>query len=401
MAELFRSLIAYIAARAIPAAMSIFFTVICVETLPPAEYGLFSLTLLPVTIVASFAGGVAGQPMLRFATVLSPDGTRRGLLHAPVLAALTLVPFLLMYMVWSGRAGGLVMLSLGLVPSMTLLETRRNYLVALSRVRDVFMLDAMRSIVSIIVLGVLAYAGIRKSGVPLTALLASTALCVLLFSVRSVRSNEHGTVDVDTAYLRYGFWVASWLAVVSALPFLERLIVNSHYGMAEAGIYSMIADPLAAVASASGSVIVSAFMPKYVTAWNEKRYADIKRMSRVAIMAIVLIGVVLLMAGMFIGSANIGKYAAVLRANRGLALTLLAASTVWQTTIFFHKPLELKSQTRNMFFSLVAAAAIFAVTVTPLTDLAGVAGVALAKLIAGGAYACIVARVARESKENK
>jgi O-antigen/teichoic acid export membrane protein len=367
-----------------------------VETLPPEEYGLFSLTLLPVVVVASFAGGIAGQPMLRFATVLSAPGTRHGLAHAPLLASLTLVPLLLLYLAGAGRQNGLILLSLGLVPSMALLETRRNYLVALARVRDVFLLDVVRSVVSIIVLVSLMEAGIRKSSTPLTALFLSTATCVLLFWIRSAPVAATGSLNVDKAYLRYGFWVASWLAMVSLFPFLERFILSTRYGMAMTGTYSMIADPLSAVASASGSVIVSAFMPKYVAAWNANRPDDIKRLSNVAIAVIVLIGLLLLVAGVIIGVADIGKYGGVLRTNGAMAATLLAASTVWQATIFFHKPLELRNQTRSMFLSLAAVAAVFVIIVWPLIGIFGAIGVALAKLVAGIAYAGIVARVARE-----
>lgn len=390
MNPIVRTMAAYAGARALPALMSFVFTLVCVQSLTAAEYGTYSLTLLPVTMGASFAGGLAGQPMLRFGSELARAERRVGLGRVPLLVAAIALPLLAIYLYAAGRSAAAFAVSVALVPLTAVLDTRRNYFVAMSRASRVFGLDAVRSVSSVVLLLLLIGQGFATSWVPLAAMLSAAALSLLTVSARADTESEEGDRRIDAAYLRYGFWVACWMAVIALMPLMERMLLESRFSVSDAGRYSAIADPISTAMSAAGGVVASALMPRFVDAWNRASAASLRRLTITSLGAVVGAALLCLAAGAVIVALDWGRWAGLLHTNVALSLLLLAGIALWQAAVFVHKPLELRAKTSVMFGCLVGAALVFLLCAGPLIARWGAEGVAVAKLLAGVAYISLV-----------
>src|SRR5690606_31397524 len=87
-----RKLIVYAGARAVPTLGTFLFTFVCLQYLNVAEYGKYSLTVLPAMVGGAMVGGLAGQPMLRFGASLSSAELARGLVLIPLIGSLLIAP---------------------------------------------------------------------------------------------------------------------------------------------------------------------------------------------------------------------------------------------------------------------------------------------------------------------
>jgi hypothetical protein len=335
--------------------------------------------------------------MLRFGSELSTAAQRDGLLRIPLIASIILAPVLLGYLFGFDRSALSIVIALCLMPLIAVLDTRRNYFVATSRVLSVFQLDSVRSLASLALLVLFVTIGGLTSWMPLAAMLLAAIISLVVVSSKVDNKSKQGEKAIDGGYLRYGFWVACWMGVIGLLPLFERLLLERQYGISVAGLYGTIADPLSSIASASGAVIVSALMPKYVAAWASRDDAHLRMLTHFAVIGVIAGSVLALVGGFVIALADWGQWGNVLRANTQLALTLVLASTIWQLGIFFHKPLELQSATNRMFFCLLVAGLLFVALASAMVSAMGAEGIALAKVLAGIAYIGLVTWADRKS----
>lgn len=385
-----RTLLIYGAARAVPALISLSFTLVCIQQLSSAQYGDFSLAYLPTMIAASFAGSLAGQPMLRFGASLSPKHRTIGLLRLPIIAALSTMPFLVGYLLWSGRPLTMLALAVGIALFVAVFDTQRFYLVASSQAMSILLLDSARSLISLAVLAILISTRQVSSSTPMAALLIATAASMLLILYKPSTASEHGNSTVDAMYIRYGIWVALWMVITGLFPFLERLLLERHFDLTVAGEYASIADPSSALMSAIGAILVNATMPRFVSAWNNHETASLSRLKVLSVLAVSAGVIACLGIGALVVAGGRGHIAIVLSEHSVVAVVLVTATGIWQMGIFFHKTLELSGATNLMFFALLASSLVFGTLSILLISPLGMLGIAMSKLVAGLFYIGLV-----------
>jgi hypothetical protein len=403
MIALARDFAVYAAGRAIPSIGSMVFTLVCVQLLPPAEYAHYSFYILPALVAATFAGGLAGQPLLRFGLQLEASSRRLALLGLPLGGAALAIPVIAAWNVWKGGAPFDTVAALPLVPLIAVTDARRSFLVASSRPAGVFRLDTLRSCLSLAAL-LVAWAVITRVAPPPTALAPIVAMSLgtlgALLLVRASPANAAPTcaVRVDRAYLAYGIWTAGWLALTTLFPLLERVLVEGARGIETAGVYSAISDPLLAVLSAGTSVVGSALWPRFIDAWNGGDEALFRKVGRMGLLGTVAAGSVVAIACLLVAWFSPGRLAALLASNPLLVAAMVAVTTLWQAAVFVHKPLELMNATRTIFGCLLLSLVLFVALARNLVGPFGGVGVLAAKGAAGVLYCGGSALMARRKR---
>lgn len=383
-----RLFFAYGAARAVPALFSLLFTLFCVEALSAEQYGIYTLTLLPTMIAASFAGALAGQPMLRFGMKLSYEQRSIGLIQVPLTASIITLPFLFGYLLWAESAPAVAFLATCIILPVAILDAHRSYLIASSQATRLLIVDSVRSLLSLIFLSGLLSIGLLTSSGPLAAILLATSSSMLLAFKKNWLSPKQGDAIVNTKYIKYGVWVAFWMVVTGLLPLLERLFLEQHYGFAAAGVYAAMADPISALMSAIGAILANATMPLFVSAWDRRQSALLTRLKVMSVVAVGAGAVACFCIGAVIIFSGWGRISNVLSENSNVAIMLLVATGIWQISVFIHKPLELTGSTHLMFIALLASCSIFILLSKFLVLPLGMMGVVISKLVAGFSY-CI------------
>jgi O-antigen/teichoic acid export membrane protein len=365
---------------------------ICVERMASVEYATYSLLLIPVMVVSSFTGGLAGQPMMRFATELTPEALSIGLFRVPFLSAIMASLILVVYMITMGQSLAFIALVVCLVLLVSILGVRRNYYVALSRPFDLFVLDATRAVIGLVILYVFMNYGFTGSYIPLIALLGGNFISLLLVSLKSNQPHNHGKSTINGAYLRYGFWVAAWMVMIGLFPLLERVFLKQYEGLSVTGVYAAIADPLVAAMSAFGAILVSVLMPRYVASWSAENYTEIRRLTRIGVSATVAFSCFCLLVCVLLMNIGSGYFVALLKQNQLLALMVIVSLGLQTIGTFFHKPLELKNDTYKMFLYLLCSLIVFVIVALLLVPRFGTIGVASSKIIASCTYVILLKR---------
>jgi len=335
---------------------------------------------------------------LRFGKQFDLWSKRVVLNYAPAGLALAAIPLVWVYQTFNGVRSDVLIVAVCLMPLMSVMDARRNYFISMSRPGSVFSLDAVRAGCSVACLFLFLKSGMPGARAPITALCFSTLLCLIAVPARTARDKHDESLRINYQHFLYGFWVAWWMVVLCAFPFFERLILERRFGIEAAGTYASIADPLSAITSATGSVLISALMPRFVSAWENRKPSAVRRLIAYGVTGVILSQLACVLTGMFVIYGNSGHWSELLRANTKLALMLLLATGVWQVTVFFHKRLELKTRTLSMLVSIGVAMCGFFILVYPLVELFGLAGVAIAKIISGFIYMVFVEYFSRQGE---
>ena len=385
-----RPLFLYMFARVLPSVATLLFTMIAIHHLTAAEYGVYSLAYLPSMIAATFAGALVSQPILRFGTRFDMWSKKMALKYVPAGLAVSIIPLVWFYEHVNGISGDVLTIAMLIMPLMSLMDTRRNYFISMSRPGSVFLLDAVRSVSSVLCLLLLLKIGWVTAKAPLAAICCGMALCLFAAPSRPKIVDAREAIRLSSKHLLYGFWVGWWLVLMGAFPFFERLLVARHFGNAAAGVYASIADPIIATTSATGSVLVSVLMPKFVKAWDAGDQRGIRRLTGYGVGGIVVSLFFSLVVGLVIMRLFNGHWLGLLRNHESLALVLLLGGGVWQVTVFFHKRLELKVKTIYMLISIMIAMLFFLSITYLVIGVYGLLGVAFAKLMSGWVYMLFV-----------
>lgn len=400
MSTLKRQIGIYTAARVLPSIMTFSFTIVCVQSMTIGEYGIYSLMLLPVMLTTSFASSMVGQPMLRYGASLKNQERIKGIRQIPLSINSLILPLLLIYSYIADWPATSIAISLALVLVSVVLDAMRSYFIAMDSAANVFKIDAMRSILSLVFLIILFKTELATSWLPLLAMLCAASVTLFFTAINFKNNNNEGHHNIDRNYLRYGFWVGSWMFVIVLIQIMEREIINWQFGIDKTGLYSSIADPIAMIMSAAGSVIANTLMPRFIEAWNAKNHLIIRSMSFASIISIIFIAAICFAVGVFIVFMDLGHWSELLGSNILLSLLLLIGIGLWQSGIFIHKPLELREKTALMFACVFAAAIIFFISALALIKIFGVLGVALAKILSGVFYIIIVMKINLRNRSN-
>jgi len=277
-------------------------------------------------------------------------------------------------------------ISVALVMVTAVLESHRGYFIAMSSAVSILRIDAVRSAASVLLLILFLKMGYATSWAPLVSMACAATLALLAIPAYIKSGEKEGQRLVDAAYIRYGFWVACWMAVIVLLQLLERIIIESQFGISAVGSYSAIADPIAMVISAVGGIVANALMPRFIEAWNDHKLMAIRQLTLASLAAVFFAASLCFVAGSVVLILDFGRWAVLLRSNIMLSLLLLTGITLWQAGVFVHKPLELRGKTGAMFACVVVSLLAFILMAVPMVKLWGAEGIAVAKLLAGGVY---------------
>lgn len=396
-----RQLATYLAARVLPALASMALTFLCIHTLTPADYGRYSLTLLPAGVAASLVGGLSAQAMLRYAHELSPAALRVGRLWFPLAASLIVCPLVAAYLAWSVGGSAAAWIAVASVPLVALMDTRRSFFVARGRAGSVFALDVWRAAAALLIAGGLFAAAGARTAVPLLAQGLSVALVLLLVRPAVAMPASAGAREVDRHYLRYGLWFAGWMAVIGVFSLAERSVVERVAGLAASGRYAAQADVVNAVFAATGAALASSMMPRYLALASvpggQALHRPMRRLLLLGLAGTAATVLLCLLLGGLLAAMGVGRISAALIADVPTALALVAAGAVWTAAGFVQKPLELAGQTRLTFASAAIALLLFLAMGPALGRGFGPLGVALAKLVAGLGFVLMVVLATRRA----
>jgi O-antigen/teichoic acid export membrane protein len=391
-----RELATYLAARVLPALASMGLTFLCIHSLSAADYGVYSLTMLPAGVVTGLIGGLSAQAMLRYAHELAPGELRRGLVVLPLAASLPACVLLLGYLAWTVGLYPGALVAVASVPLVTMMDTRRSLFVARARAGSVFALDALRAAIALALAWLLFRAWGDRPTVPLLAQAISVAACLWLVRAQPAVAQATQTRQVDPHYLRYGLWFAGWLAVVGALAVAERTVVEAVSGIAASGRYAAQADVVNAIFAATGGALASSMMPRYLAMSQAEHGPTYRHLLRIGLAGTALTAVLCLALGAGLywqgrqGGQGAGQLAQALVGDPQTGVVLVLAGAVWTAAGFVQKPLEMRGQTRLTFASVLVALLLFFAIGPILGQHLGPLGVGLAKVAAGLVFVALV-----------
>jgi hypothetical protein len=391
-----RELATYLAARVLPALASMGLTFLCIHSLSPAEYGTYSLTLLPAGVVSGLIGGLSAQAMLRYAHELAPGELHRGLVTLPLAASAIACPLVLGYLAWSvGLYPGAV-LAVASVPLVTLMDTRRSLFVARGRADSVFALDALRAVIALALAWFFFRIGSAHATVPLLAQAISVAACLWLVRPRPAAPDAMQLRKVDRRYVGYGLWFAGWLATVGALALAERSVVEAVSGIAASGRYAAQADVVNAIFAATGGALASSMMPRYLAMSRAEHGPTFRHLLNIGLAGTAITAVLCLALGAALyWQGGDGQLSRSLAGDPKTGAMLVLAGAVWTAAGFVQKPLEMRGQTRLTFAAVFLCLLLFLATGPFLGRSLGSLGVGLAKVVAGLVFVALVAIASR------
>lgn len=401
--DLLQDLFIYSAARLFPAALSMLFTLTCIQTLTSEQYALYSLATLPSLVAAAFVGGLAGQPLMRFGSQLSGIDLAHALITVPALGTFVALVPVIFWWFWQGLQWTTIVLpfSLLLVPTIAFVDSRRSYLIAVSQPAKVFWLDSSRALSGLVSFWALSLIFPISELSPIAAMVCGATVALLFSQRQKFQSSNKASINIDREYLKYGAWVAGWMALIAVFPLAERALLERTHGLEVAGIYSAMSDPMITLMAAGTSVGVSAVLPRFVSAWEAGESNHIRRLTNLGLLVSLSVALLALLFGSLIAYLGIGRFGQLLRNFPGLACSLLAVTAAWQAAVFAHKPLELMRRVDLMFVALGFAWIVFACAAMLLVAPFAGLGILAAKGIALFSYIALVKLAINFAKSGK
>jgi O-antigen/teichoic acid export membrane protein len=385
-----RQLATYLAARVVPALISMALTFLCIRSLSAADYGIYSLTLLPASVATGLIGGLSGQAMLRYAHELAPGELQRGLVAFPLVASAFAVPIVLSYLAWSLGVYAGIFVAVSSIPLIAMMDTRRSLFVALARADAVFLMDSLRALAALALTWLLFQASGAHATAPLLAQALSVAICLALVRAGPGPLAAAPLRRVDRRYVAYGAWFAGWMAVLVAISVAERSVVGAVSGIASSGRYAAQSDVVNAIFSATGGALASSMMPRYLAMARSEDGPTMRHLLGIGLAGSVAAGLLCLLLGLCLFLAGSGQVAATLTSDPRTAVALVLAGVVWTGAGFVQKPLELRGQTWRVFAAVLLAMLFFLGAGPVMGRWLGPAGVGLAKLGAGLVFVLLV-----------
>ncbi len=392
-----RDLLAYLAARVLPAGATMGLSLLCIHWLSAEQYAVYSAAQAAAGVAVGFVGGMSGQALLRYARELAPRALQRGLVIVPLVAAALVCPLLLGWLAWHAGATASTWVAAALVPLLALLDTRRSLFVANGQAGQVFRLDAWRAGLALPLALMLLHGWGLHAAAPLMAQCLSVLMGLWLVRAALPAEVHPGSRRIDGAYLHYGLGIACWMAGIVALSVAERAVLADAAGMAASGGYAAQADTINAIFAAGSGALAAALMPSYLA---QSRAADgvaLRRLRSTGLLGVLATATICLLFGVVLAWAGEGRIVAVLTGDVSTALVLVAGAAAWAAAGFVQKPVELSGRTWRLFGGVATALLLFLLVAPTLAAQHGATGVAAARLMAGVAYAVIALVLARRA----
>jgi len=209
-----------------------------------------------------------------------------------------------------------------------------------------------------------------------------------LINIQVVKS---GRQDNWVTWWAYGWPVSLWLALLSFIPIVDRILIQSYLGIVKSGVYAASYDIIVRGYSLFLFPITLAVHPRIMAALNSGNqniaYQHIKHAK-----AITMGIVVLSMFGILLLYPLFYQYIVKVETQEALSRVVLVIIALggggWQVALLSHKPLEIANKTKLMVAGLLIALIVNITIQIALLKILGVLATALALVFSAFTYIC-------------
>lgn len=403
LALLLRDSATYVIAKGVPGALGLLSVFVLLRLLGAEQFGLFSIQASTVVLWSTFASGWLCQGVVRYYSgkPCAFSVVRHGIGWSVVASLLAVLINLLSIgtpMHW---------MEIGLCLALAIVTVLQS--VALSiwqaslRAQTVLYAEMVRALVTFTVSVLLAWLIRPVAGsLIIGAILGCSASLIFWRSAGTAVSNVVATAP--GAGLRtlwsYGWPLSLWLAIQTAFPWLDRLMMQGSLGLAQTGFFAGLSDVVTRSFSLFLFPITLAAYPRLAGMWNRGEIVATYRLLWIALIIVTLLALPVVVSFHIFHDPLIGwllphsaHMADGIQQNHYLVGLLAVNGTLWQLALLAHKPLELKNQTLTMLLLMSGALGVKIVVNLVAIPRFGMTGAVYASLICGVGY-CISSVVA-------
>ncbi len=184
----------------------------------------------------------------------------------------------------------------------------------------------------------------------------SNSLKTNFFSVNFLYPPE-GLNKVLTQLWTYGWPLSMWFVFATLLNISDRYFISYYLDLSKVGEYSAVYDLIYKSLVFLLSPLLMALHPQVVKFFNEGHIKEASHILRKAILfeiGIFIVALVVLASLKDLLITGLLGFSAETRAM-DLVIPIFVGSFLWQMAMLFHKPMELKKQTKQMLLAVLTA----------------------------------------------
>lgn len=335
-------------------------------------YGQFAIVFSIANMSAVFSSGWIQQSLLRFYTAYENErylmlrATMNGICAALAIGSLIILSIGVMGY-YSDKARAFEPIAVLAVWGLFFCLVIQMCLIAIYQAKvepgQVVKIEILRSIL-IFIVPLTMIVAVKASYLSLVGGIVLGNLVVFAWMRRSIKGLYRHVVTQGQAkettgkiffvFLRYGFPLSLWLAVMSAFPVVDRFFIRYYYDFSETGIYASIYDIVIRSFSLFLFPVVMAAHPRIMKAWNSGNPHEARKLIQSAIITQCLIfGVVFLAYLAFADQILIALFQQTSHRLKMVIVTLVIGGFLWQLALTVHKPFEVKQRTWMMVFGII------------------------------------------------
>lgn len=389
----------YTMAKGLPGMLGLLSVFVFLRLIGPEQFGLFSLFASAVVLWSTFASGWLCQGILRyFSSWRTTDGLQR-LLGPPIAWSIGgCLVAVVINLSWldapiSALDIGLALLFATVVVIQSVI---RSLWQAALRPLSVLFVEVLRAVVTFAASVLLAWAIYPTASSLIVGAIVGYTASILLGWPRGVRF----VVDPSQterprllALWSYGWPLSFWLAIQTAFPWLDRLMMQGSLGLEKTGVFASLSDVVTRSFSLFLFPITLAAYPRLSAMWNRGETGHAMRLL-VGALCVVLLLAVPLVAGFHFSQEILiswllpGPEDIAIGTEEGPYLVGILAinGVLWNVALLAHKPLELRRQTLGMLVLMGVSLIIKIIGNVAMLKQLGMKGAVFASLLAGLIY---------------
>lgn len=393
-----RDALAYLAGRAVPAALTLLSVPYFVRMLGLELYGRYALFAALSLLAGTVASAWLAQSVLRYHS----DFAR----HAPGAYANSIRTGLLASAAAAGAitlAGGLALprdpaaLALATLVAVTMVLFSVVFAIRQAEL-DVFRAnasDVARTVLVVLVPAVLMLApALRTPAVVLGGIVAGNVAGLVVAGLpsacRTAPRAPNGRVLIRRMWT-FGGPLVGWVLASVLLNLSDRYLIERLLGTESVGAYAAVYDVVFRGVAFAFMPIIMAAHPVIMAEWNTGNRAGAQRTVRLASAgALVLAVAVVAVVGALAGPLTTYVSGVPDALGRSLVLPIAAGAGAWQVAVLVHKPLELRRRTWTMLAAAGLALAVNWGLNLWLLPTLGLVAAAYSTAAAGVAYLTLV-----------
>ena len=365
-------------------------------------YGAYALAFVGANAVSMLAGGWINQAILRFL-----PGKRdidrhfimaivQGGMIAAALAITGTIVVLMFSMPEHNARLPLVFIGAALSALLAFYAVGTSILQARGHAGAIAVAELIRTVAWLSAVAGLALANL------LTALLAFCCLacayavscCAVFMFIRHALATTETSVPAILSsgkhwlsqFLRYGWAMSFWLGLTVAMPFLDRLLIETFLGVTAMGTYAAVYDLVFRGAAVLLGPVIMTIHPITMNYVNRGDVAGAKKVVTLSFIVLLIAAAALVTVAGLSSDEIASMFRGNSRATSALFMLLAAAGSMWQLGLIAHKLLEAQRRTTSILSALTTAIFANIAANVLLIPRFGVNGAAIASLLAALLY---------------